>query len=189
MLRNRGIVRVRLPHLRRVFCQLLVRHLMSKQPIHHHRAVMELLLRTRIVKQKHVFHANYRNISGNTQTNNYNTCQTTIEEVSSPYHSLPGVAPNCGCPFMARMNDNRSDGVSKQQQLRLMSMLWLGLYDRMCVHTNGHTNQYIGKRYLRLPYLGQASLRWSSFDSILFNMRTYPLIAVALNSPGNTRQW
>jgi hypothetical protein len=54
---DRFIVKVSVPQLHGLGCKLLIGHVWSEKPIHHHGPVMELLLRSLLVEQKHVFDA------------------------------------------------------------------------------------------------------------------------------------
>jgi hypothetical protein len=98
----------------------LVRHVWSEKPIHHHGPVMELLLRSSLVEQKHVFYAYYKKDGRFSK-------QIVWREHILHGRSIPGIHPNAGCFFIASMNASKSLGSLKVHALRLMSMLRLGL--------------------------------------------------------------
>ena len=54
---DRFIVKIFVPQLHGLDCEVLVCHVRSEKPIYHHGPVMELLLRSPLVEQKHVLDA------------------------------------------------------------------------------------------------------------------------------------
>ncbi len=54
---DRFKVKVSVPQLQGLDCEVSVCHVWSEKPIHHHSPVMELLLRSSLVEQKHVLDA------------------------------------------------------------------------------------------------------------------------------------
>ena len=54
---GRFIVKVSAPQLLELAGKVLVSHVWSEKPINHHGPVMELLLRSPLIEQKHIFDA------------------------------------------------------------------------------------------------------------------------------------